>query len=379
MIIASVSDFREAARRRLPNFLFDYIEGGSFDEVTVRRNVEDLAQVQLRQRVLRDVSGLDLSCELFGQAFAMPVALAPVGFGGLFARRGECLAVRSAEKAGVAFSLSNVAACSIAEVHAAANMPFWYQLYMLKDRGFVRDTIARARDAQCSALLFTVDLPFPGRRRRDYRTGMLGQGTPHAALRRMASIASRWHWAWNVGLRGRPHTLGNIEPVVGEKKRIVDYLGWTAQNFDHSVTWRDLEFVRKEWPGPLIIKGILDPDDAAEAADLGAQGIVVSNHGGRQLDGAPSTAQALPPIADRVGDRLTVLADGGVRSGLDVIRMLALGAHGAMIGRPWAWALAARGEQGVSDLLAMIADEMHATMGMMGVKSVAEIDRSVLA
>ena len=379
MTLASVSDYREAARRRLPGFLFDYIDGGSFDEVTARRNVADLARISLRQRVLRDVSGLDLSTELFGQKIAMPLALAPVGFGGMFARRGECQAVRAAESAGVPFTLSTVAVCPIEEVRAAASRPFWFQLYMLKDRGFVRETIALAREAGCSALLFTVDLPFPGRRRRDYRNGMLGHGTPHASLKRALSIAAHAHWAWHVGLRGRPHSLGNIASAVGGKLRIVENLGWTAQNFDHSVTWKDLDWIRKEWPGPMIIKGILDPQDAIEAANMGADGLVVSNHGGRQLDGALSTARALPAIAEAVGERITVLADGGVRSGLDVIRLLGLGARCVLIGRAWAWALAAGGEEGVRDMLAMMADEMRATMGMMGVKNVAQIDRSVLA
>ena len=378
MIIASIGDFRKAARRRLPGFLFDYIDGGSFDEVTLRRNVADLAAIALRQRVLRDVSGLDLASELFGQRCAMPVALGPIGFAGLFARRGECQAARAAEAADVPFTLSTVGACPIAEVGQAASRPFWFQLYMLKDRGFVRDMLARAAEAQCSVLLFTVDLPFPGRRRRDYRSGMLGPGSAGAALRRMLSIASRPRWVWDVGLRGRPHGLGNIAPMVEGRKRIVDYLDWTGRNFDHSVTWRDLDFIRAEWKGPFVIKGILDPEDAREAARIGADGIVVSNHGGRQLDGAPSTARVLPGIAEAVGDRLTVLADGGVRSGLDVIRMLALGARGVLLGRAWAWALAAGGEAGVRQMLAMIENEMRAAMAMMGVQSVGEIDRSVL-
>ena len=286
MIVASVSDYREAARRRLPGFLFDYIDGGSFDETTLRRNMADLSRISLRQRAMRDVSGLDLSVTLFGQRMALPLALGPVGFAGLFARRGECQAVRAAEAAGVPFTLSTVGACPIDEVARAARQPFWFQLYMLKDRGFVRDMLERAAEAQCSALLFTVDLPFPGRRRRDYRSGMLGPGSAGATLARVLSIASRPHWAWNVGLRGRPHGLGNIAPVVGGNKRIVDYLDWTAANFDHSVTWKDLDWVRAQWRGPLILKGILDPEDATEAAKLGADGLVVSNHGGRQLDSA---------------------------------------------------------------------------------------------
>ena len=379
MIIASVNDYREAARRRLPGFLFDYIDGGSYDERTLGCNTGDLAALSLRQRVLRDVSALDLSTELFGQHLAMPVALAPVGFGGVYARRGECQAVRAAEAAGVPFTLSTVGVCAVEEVAQAASKPFWFQLYMLRDRGFVRDMIARAAAAGCSALVFTVDLPFPGRRRRDYRSGMFGPGSTGATLRRLASIAAHPRWAWDVGLRGRPIGLGNIAPVVGGNKRIVDYLNWTAANFDHSVTWHDLDFVRAEWKGPLIIKGILDPDDAREAAAIGADGIVVSNHGGRQLDGAISTARALPPIAEAVGDRLTVLVDGGIRSGLDVLRMLGLGAKGVLIGRAWAWALAAGGEAGVRQMLSMIEDELRVAMALAGVSNIAQIDRSVLA
>ncbi len=378
MIIANIADFREAARRRLPRFLFEYIDGGAFGEVTLRRNESDLAAIALRQRVLRDVSRLDLKCELFGQKLAMPVALAPIGLAGLAARRGECQAVRAAEGAGVPFTLSTVSACSLGEVAATASKPFWFQLYMIRDRGFMRDLLAQAAAAKCSALMFTVDLPVPGTRYRDYRTGLAGATGLKGAAWRLAQAAMRPAWAWDVGLMGRPHTLGNVAPVLDGRSGIEDFFGWMRANFDPAINWRDLDFIRAEWQGPLILKGILDADDARQAAALGADGIVVSNHGGRQLDGALSSARALPAIAEAVGDRMTVLADGGVRSGLDVVRLLALGARGVLLGRAWAWALGARGQAGVTAMLKMIEAEMRVAMALCCVTQIRDIDRSVL-
>jgi L-lactate dehydrogenase (cytochrome) len=379
MIIANVADFREAARRRLPRFLFEYMDGGSYGEVTLRRNVEDLADVALRQRVLRDMSSLDLTTDLFGQAMALPVALAPIGLAGLNARRGECQAVRAAGQAGVPFTLSTVSACTIGEVARAADAPFWFQLYMIRDRGFMRELLAQAVEARCSALVFTVDMPVPGSRYRDYRTGLAGAPGAKGALWRFAQAMARPDWSWDVGVRGRPHALGNVAPVLAGKTGIEDFFAWMRNNFDPSIHWRDLDFIRSEWTGPLILKGILDPDDAVKAAEIGADGIVVSNHGGRQLDGVLSSARALPPIARAVGDRLTVLADGGVRSGLDVVRMLALGAKGVLLGRAWAYALAARGEAGITQMLALIEAEMRVAMTLTGVASVREINESILA
>lgn len=378
MIIASVSDFREGARRRLPRFLFEYIDGGSYAEATLRRNVEDLSDIVLRQRVLCDVEKLDLSTELFGQRLALPIVLAPIGLAGLNARRGECQAVRAAEKAGVPFTLSTVSACSLGEVAGAASRPFWFQLYMIKDRAFMRDLLAQAAAAQCSALMFTVDMPVPGSRYRDFRTGLAGAPGLRGAAWRIAQSALRPRWAWDVGLWGRPHALGNVAPVLRGGSGIEDFFAWMRGNFDASISWRDLDFIRSEWKGPLIIKGILDPDDAREAAELGADGIVVSNHGGRQLDGVLSTAKALPPIADAVGERLSVLVDGGVRSGLDVVRMLALGARGVLLGRAWAYALAARGEAGVTQMLKLIEAEMKVAMALTGVTSIQQIDRTIV-
>ena len=378
MIIANIGDFREAARRRLPRFLFDYMDGGSYAEVTLGRNVAELSAIALRQRVLCDVSSIDLSAELFGHRQSLPVALAPIGLAGLNARRGECQAVRAAEKAGVPFTLSTVSACPLAEVAAAASKPFWFQLYMIRDRGFMRDLLAQAVAAQCSALVFTVDMPVPGSRYRDYRTGLAGASGAKGAAWRALQAALRPGWAWDVGVRGRPHHLGNVAPVLHGKSGIEDFFAWMRNNFDPSVNWRDLDFIRSEWRGPLIIKGILDPEDAIEAAKAGADGIVVSNHGGRQLDGVPATALALPPIARAVGDRLTVLADGGVRSGLDVVRMLALGAKGVLLGRAWAYALGARGEAGVTKMLALIEAEMRVAMALTGVTAIDQIDESIL-
>jgi L-lactate dehydrogenase (cytochrome) len=379
MTIASIADFREAARRRLPRFLFEYIDGAAYAEVTARNNVDQLQAIKLRQRVLRDVSRLDLSTELFGRKLALPCALAPIGLAGLNARRGECQAVRAAEKFGIPFTLSTVSACALEEVATAAHQPFWFQLYMIRDRAFMKDLLARAAAARCSALVFTVDMPVPGTRYRDYRSGLAGASGFKGALRRTGQAALRPGWAWDVGVRGRPHALGNVLPVLQGRTGIEDFFAWMRDNFDPSIRWRDLDFIRAEWKGPLILKGILDPDDAREAAALGADGIIVSNHGGRQLDGVLSTVRALPPIAKAVGDELTVLVDGGVRSGLDIVRMLALGAKGALLGRAWAYALAAGGEAGVVRMLELIAAEMRVAMSLTGATSISEINETILA
>ena len=379
MKAASASDYRALAKRRLPRFLFEYIDGGSYDEVTLGRNVDDLRAVALRQRVLQDVSDIDISTRLFGQDMAMPVALAPVGLAGLNARRGEKQAVRAAEKAGVPFTLSTVAACSIDEVASAATKPFWFQLYIIRDRAFMRDLLQKAAAIGCSALVFTVDMPVAGTRYRDQRSGLGGSSGLIGAARRVLQGAVRPRWAWDVGLFGRPHTLGNVEPVLDGKSGIEDFFAWLGANFDPSISWDDLDFIRSEWKGPIIIKGILDPEDAKQAVQFGADGIVVSNHGGRQLDGVLSSARALPQIADAVAGQTTILADSGIRSGLDVVRMLALGADGVMIGRAWAYALGARGEAGVSHVLDLMAAEMRVAMALTGANRIADIDRSILA
>jgi len=374
---AAILDYRELARRRLPRFLFDYIDGGSGSEVTLRHNIADLESVALRQRVLRNVSQLDLTTELFGTRVAMPIALAPIGMAGLSARRGEVQAARAAEQAGIPFCLSTVSACSLAEVVRGVTKPLWFQLYMIRDRAFMRDLLEQA-SRHCSALIFTVDMPVPGSRYRDVRSGLADAAGFLGNLRRIGQALGRPRWAWDVGVRGRPHTLGNLMTVMGADSALADFFAWMRGNFDPSVTWKDLDWVRQHWQGPLIIKGILDVSDADIAADLGADGIVVSNHGGRQLDGAASTARALPAIAAAVGDRLTVLADGGVRSGLDVIRMLALGAKGVLLGRAWAYALAGGGQAGVAHMLTLIEAEMRVAMSLAGCTRVANVSRELL-
>ncbi len=379
MKAASVLDYRELARRRLPRFLFDYIDGGSYAEVTLRRNISDLEQVALRQRILRDVSAIDLKTSLFGQELAMPVALAPIGLAGLTARRGEVQAARAAEAAGIPFCLSTMSACPLAEVARGVTKPFWFQLYMIRDRGFMRDLLAQATATGCSALIFTVDMPVPGSRYRDVRSGLAGAPGLRGALRRFGQAAARPSWAWDVGLLGRPHVLGNVVPVLKGRTGLEDFFAWMRAGFDATVTWADLDWVRANWSGPLIIKGILDPDDARSAAELGADGLIVSNHGGRQLDGALSSTRALPPIADAVGDRLTVLADGGVRSGLDVVRMLAMGAKGVLLGRAWAYALSGGGEAGVAHMLRLIEAEMRVAMALTGVTAIGQIGPGLLA
>jgi L-lactate dehydrogenase (cytochrome) len=379
MNAASVLDYRTMARRRVPRFLFEYLDGGSFAERTKEANTRDLETIHLRQRVLCDVSTVDTSTTLFDHAMSMPVALAPVGLAGMYARRGEVQALKAAESAGVPFTLSTVGVCPLREVDAAASKPFWFQLYMIRDRGFMRDLLAQAREAQVSTLVFTVDMPLPGSRYRDYRSGLAGESPMAGNLKRVGQALLCPRWAWDVGLFGRPHHLGNIAPVLGTNSGLEDFMAWMKNNFDASVTWRDLEFVREHWPGPVVLKGILDPDDATRAADLQLDGIVVSNHGGRQLDGAESTARALPRIAEAVGDRLTVLADGGVYSGLDVLRMLALGARGVLLGRAWVYALAGQGGAGVSHILELVRNELRVAMALTGCRSVAEIDRRVLS
>ena len=376
MIVASAQDFREAARRRLPPFLFHYADGGAYAEQTLARNTADLAALALRQRVLRNVADIDLTTRLFGGQQSLPVALGPVGIAGMFRRRGEVQAARAAAAAGVPFCLSTVSLCSLDEVTRATSGPVWFQLYVIRDRGFMRDLLATARAAGAQALVFTVDMPVPGARYRDAHSGMSGARAP---ARRLVQAVTHPAWAWDVGLRGRPHNLGNLEPVLGKASGMSDYMGWLAANFDPSIAWADLDWIRSEWDGPLIIKGILDPDDAAAAVDIGADGIVVSNHGGRQLDGVLSSAQALPPIAAAVAGRLSVLADSGVRSGLDVVRMLALGARGVLLGRAWLWALAANGEAGVDQMLTMLTKELKVVMMLTGCSSIDAIDASVLA
>jgi L-lactate dehydrogenase (cytochrome) len=368
--VANISDYRALAKARLPHFLFEYLDGGSYDEVTLRRNVEDLRAIALRQRVLRDVSNIDLSAELFGRTWAMPVGLGPVGLAGLYAQRGEVQAARAAAAANVPMALSTVSGCSLHEVAASGHVP-WYQLYFVKDRGFVADMVDRSKAEGCEALILTVDLAVPGSRYRDYRAA---GGGP----RRMAQLLARPGWLWDVGICGRPISLGNLEPIVGKRAPLSDFQAWIHANFDPSVSWKDVEWLRKRWDGPLIVKGILDPEDALRAAGAGADAIVISNHGGRQLDGVVSTSSALPRVAGAIGGKLPILVDGGVRSGLDVVRMLALGADFVLLGRAWAYALAAAGGAGVANVLKIIEAEMRVAMALTACTAVSEIGPDAL-
>ncbi len=370
MIISASTDYRAAAKRKLPPFLFHYVDGGAYAEYTLRRNVDDLASIALRQRVLRNMSELSLETQLFGETLAMPVALAPVGLTGMLARRGEVQAARAADKKGIPFTLSTVSVCPIEEVAPAIKRPMWFQLYVLKDRGFMRNALERAKAAGVTTLVFTVDMPTPGARYRDAHSGMSG---PNANVRRILQAMTHPFWAWDVGLHGKPHDLGNISTYRGNPTGLEDYIGWLAANFDPSISWKDLEWIREFWDGPMVIKGILDAEDARDAVTFGADGIIVSNHGGRQLDGVLSSARAMPAIADAVKGDLKILADSGIRSGLDVVRMIALGADAVMLGRAFAYALAADGEAGVTNLLELIEKEMRVAMVLTGAKSISEI------
>ena len=376
MIISSATDYREAARRRLPPFLFHYLDGGAGAEQTLRSNVDDLQAVKLRQRVLRGSEQLDLGVTWFGEDYGLPIALAPVGLAGMYARRGEVQAVRAACRRNIPFIQSTVSVCPLAEVAAQAAHPVWFQLYVLKDRGFMRDVMRRAWELGSRTLVFTVDMPVPGARYRDAHSGMSGPGGP---LRRVLQACTHPRWAWDVGLLGRPHDLGNVSRYRGSATGLADYIGWLAANFDPGIAWPHLQWIRDEWQGRLVIKGILDPEDARDALAFGADGIVVSNHGGRQLDGAPSSAQALPAIAQEVKGKMTIFADGGVRTGLDVFRMLALGADGVLLGRAFVYALAVHGQAGVERLLAIMEKDLRTTMVLTGVRSVAEIGPQLLA
>jgi L-lactate dehydrogenase (cytochrome) len=372
MIISAPGDFRAAARRRLPRFLFDYIDGGAGEELTLRRNCGDLAEIGLRQKVLTGVSAPRLDTMLFGRSQSLPVVLGPVGLSGMFARRGEVQAARAAKAKGVPFCLSTVSICGLEEVAAAA-APVWFQLYMIRDRGFMRELLERVKAARCTALVFTVDLPLPGIRYRDGHSGLSG---PYSSFRRY--LQAIWHpgWAWDVGLRGRPLNLGNIASALRPRSGLKDYVGWLAANLDPGLQWPEVAWIRDRWDGTLIVKGILEVDDARAAAAAGVEGIVVSNHGGRQLDGALSTARALPAIAEAVGDRLTVLADSGVRSGTDVVRLLALGAKAVLLGRCWVYALAARGQAGVTQVLELLENEIRIAMILTGAAELSALGRN---
>jgi len=372
------ADYRRLAARRLPRFLFDYIDGGANDERTMAANVADFAAIRLRQRVMRDVSGIDTSTTLAGQAVAMPVALAPVGMAGMFSRRGEVTGLRAADRAGIPFSLSTLGVCPIAELRSASPSAFWFQLYMMRDRDAVQRLLARAREGGCNTLLFTVDLAVTGLRHRDTRSGMIGRPTLGSRLDKLGQLLARPSWIRDVGLLGKPHTIGNLSDVVPDPTDLNAYKAWIDAQFDPSVTWRDIEWLRRVWDGRLLIKGVLEPEDARDAANAGADGVVVSNHGGRQLDSVASSIAKLPGVVTAVGDRIEVLLDGGVRSGIDVLKAVALGARGVLIGRPWVWAAAGAGQQGLDDLLATFRLELATAMALSGVRRIADVGPEII-
>jgi len=320
LVPASVSDYRLLAQRRLPKAFFDYIDGGAYNELTLAANRNDLDALKLHQRVLRGASNIDTSTTVLGQKLAQPVVLGPVGLAGLYARRGEVQAARAAQAAGVPFCLSTVSICSIEEVSAASTAPFWFQLYVIRDRGFGRELLARAQAAGCTTLVFTVDLPVFAARYRDVRNGMTGRPSTVAKLARLWEIVRHAGWLLDVPIGGRPLTFGNLAQAVPSARSLEATKDWVDAQFDPGVTWHDLGWLRENWQGNIVIKGVLDVDDARAAADVGASGLIVSNHGGRQLDGVPSSISVLPRIADAVGDRLDILMDGGIRSGQDVAR-----------------------------------------------------------
>jgi L-lactate dehydrogenase (cytochrome) len=374
----AISDYEAAAKRRLPLFLREYFDGGAGDERTLARNAADLAAVLLRQRVLRDVSAIDTSTRLFGAEIAAPIVLAPVGLAGLAWRRGEAVAARAATTLGVPFCLSTVSICPIEEVRGTSELPIWFQLYIMRDRGFLNAMVERAWAVGCRVLVLTVDMPMPGNRRRDAHSGLSGGNTKLLAARRFAQALRKPQWALDVGLFGRPHVLGNLAPLLGRKTGLEDFIGWINANFDPTVTFEDVAALRKNWRGRLVVKGVLDPQDADTLRQIGVDGLVVSNHGGRQLDGAPSTALALPAIRDRIGEACTLLVDGGVRSGADILRFLALGADATMIGRAWIYALAAGGGPSVAHALTLLVRELRLAMGLTGCRSVGHVGTNIL-
>ncbi|SMO48725.1 L-lactate dehydrogenase (cytochrome) [Thalassovita litoralis] len=374
LVPASTEDYRRIAERKLPRFLFDYVDGGAFGETTLAKNTADFSKIVPQQRVMRDVSEVQTSTTLAGQETAMPLALAPVGMGGMLARRAEVQAKRAADAAGVPFTLSTVSICSLEEIAAVSDKPFWFQLYMLRDRDIVTEILDRAWGLGVRVLVFTVDLAVVGERYRDVRNGIAGGASAWGRiLSGPLSYLSHPTWLMDVGFKGKPHTFGNLASYVPAATNPTQYREWVGNQFDASVTWKDIEWLRSVWKGKLMIKGVLSAEDAAAAVGAGAESVIVSNHGGRQLDGVASSISVLPEVVARVGDAAEVLMDGGVRSGLDVFRARALGASGVLIGRSWAFAVAARGEAGVTGLLTAYRKEFQSAMALCGVTNVADI------
>jgi len=374
--ITCIEDLRARARRKVPRAFFDYAEAGSYSQQTLRANRADLERIALRQRVLVDVSQRDLTTTIIGEKVSLPLALAPIGLCGMQHGDGEILACRAAQAAGIPFTLSTMSICSIEDVAKAVEKPFWFQLYVMRDRGFIRALIERADAAKCSALVLTVDLQVLGQRHCDIRNGMTVP--PEIRLANLIDIATKPAWALSI-LKGKRKTFGNLAGHVRGMENVTSLAQWTASQFDPALSWKDVEWIRSLWPGKLILKGILDVDDAKTAAKTGAAALIVSNHGGRQLDGAPSSISTLPKIADAVGGEIEVMFDGGIRTGQDVVRAVALGARSCMIGRAYVYGLGAAGEAGVRRAIEVLGTELDVTMALCGVKSVLEIDRRVIA
>ncbi|WP_315744082.1 MULTISPECIES: alpha-hydroxy acid oxidase [unclassified Bradyrhizobium] len=374
--ITCIEDLRELHKRRVPKAFFDYADRGSYAEETLRANRDDLQKIKFRQRILVDVSKRDLSTTILGEPSALPIVLAPVGLLGMQHGDGEIHACRAAQAAGIPFTQSTMSICSIEDIAGSVEKPFWFQLYVMRDRGFIKALIERAIAAKCSALCLTVDLQVIGQRHQDIKNGM--SVPPEWSLSKLFDFATKPAWVKGV-LQGKRRTFGNIAGHVKNTEDLTKLSAWTASQFDTSLNWKDVDWIRSIWPGKLILKGIHDVEDAKLAADTGAQALVVSNHGGRQLDGAPSSIHVLPGIVDAVGDKIEIMFDGGIRSGQDVMRALALGAKSCMIGRAYAYGLGAGGQMGVAKAIDIIRNELNTTMGLCGVNTIAEIDRKVLA
>jgi L-lactate dehydrogenase (cytochrome) len=374
--ITCIEDLRERARRKVPRAFFDYAQAGSYSQQTLRANRDDLERITLRQRVLVDVSQRDLTTSIIGEPARLPLALAPVGLCGMQHGDGEILACRAAQAAGIPFTLSTMSICSIEDVAAAVGKPFWFQLYVMRDRGFIKALIERAAAARCSALVLTVDLPVLGQRHCDIRNGMTVP--PKISLANLIDMATKPGWVLSI-LQGKRRTFGNLAGHVRGMENVISLAQWTNSQFDPTLNWRDVEWVRALWPGKLILKGILDVEDARIAAKTGASALVVSNHGGRQLDGAPSSISALPKIADAVGSEIEIMFDGGIRSGQNVLRALALGARSCMIGRAYVYGLGAGGEEGVAKAIEILGKELDVSMALTGSKSVRGVGRSIIA
>jgi L-lactate dehydrogenase (cytochrome) len=374
-VVTSVEDLRVLAQQRVPRMFYDYADSGSWTETTYRENTSQFARIKLRQRVAVDIEHRSLRTTMAGQPVAMPVALAPTGLTGMQYADGEILAARAAEKFGVPFTLSTMSICSIEDVAAHTTKPFWFQLYVMRDRGFVERLIERARAAKCSALMLTLDLQILGQRHKDLKNGL--SAPPRLTLRNVLNMMTKPRWCLGM-LRTRRRQFGNIVGHVSGVEDISSLSEWTAQQFDPRLDWNDVEWIKKRWGGPLILKGIMDAEDAKLAATTGADALVVSNHGGRQLDGAPAAIDALPAIVDAVGSKIEVWLDSGIRSGQDVLKSIALGARATLIGRAFLYGLGALGEAGVTRCLEIIARELDLTMAFCGRRDIRDVDRSIL-